>query len=323
MLHDEQARAAQMPTEAQAATVRPSVREDITAHPEGIVRIAKKAQEILRAVKEEEVKFLYADARALFLQKEPEPTLWWLMHAIFILSHHRHQNFGWRRGSFGRWLVPFAEKDILHFDVIARITADGLHRMLELRDPVAQAWRRDKDVSGKDWAARLAEAAKCSPSTVYTRRGLWWKEHKINIALPQQFYSDVLHFGQSSTTRPENVTKMLTAVKGKDGDRLVQLYAAAQANFQRERVTILNPALLAPPLAMPLESPRDIRPDIIEDGDEASVSAAPASRPPKPAAINLKAPRVRKKPKRVKPAAPQKRAPPKPRGRPFPRIEED
>jgi hypothetical protein len=47
MLHGEQARVEQMPTEAQAVTVRQSVREDITAHPEGIVRIAKKAKEIL------------------------------------------------------------------------------------------------------------------------------------------------------------------------------------------------------------------------------------------------------------------------------------
>ena len=55
--------------------------------------------------------------------------------------------------------MPYVEKDVLHFDVIAGITADGLHRM---RDPVAVAWRKVQVDAGENWAQRLAQAAKCS-----------------------------------------------------------------------------------------------------------------------------------------------------------------
>ena len=46
-------------------------------------------------------------------------------------------------------LIPFTgevyiEDDVLHFDVIAGITADALHRMRGLRDPVAEAWRKSR-----------------------------------------------------------------------------------------------------------------------------------------------------------------------------------
>ncbi len=195
-----------------------------------------------------------------------KPTLWWLQRAVFILSHYR-QRGQLERFSFGVWLVPYIEQDVLHFDIIAGITADGLHWMRGMPDAVAEAWRKDKLLSRDGWADRLAKAAKCSVSTVYNRRDLWRDKVGIDIAFPLQLYADVLHFGQASTTSPENVTKILAAVKGEDGAVLLRLYAEAQADFEQERVTILNPALVARPRAMPLEGPLSNLPDLDEGGD--------------------------------------------------------
>ena len=122
--------------------------------------------------------------------------------------------------------------------------------------------------AGENWAERLAEAAKCSVATVYSRRDLWWNEIGINIAFPPQLYSDVLHFGQASTARPENVAKMLAAVKAEDGEALLRLYTEALTDFEHKRVTILNPALLERPRAMPLEAPPSGPPELDADGDE-------------------------------------------------------
>ena len=77
----------------------------------------------------------------------------------------------------------------------------------------------------------------------------------------------MLHFGQASTARPENVTKKLVAVKSEDGDRLVQLYAEALADFEHKRLTILNPALSDRPRAMQLEGPSSGPPELDDGGD--------------------------------------------------------
>lgn len=170
-------------TEAQAATVKESVREDITVHSEGIVLIAKKAQRQLESCGKEGLKFFDFIAPEEFLSQEPKSTLWWWQRAVFILSHFRERG-KFKRYSFGVWLVPYIEDDVLHFDVIAGITADGLHRMRGLRDPVAEAWRKLPGEPGENWAQRLAKAAKCSVATVYSRRELWRKEIGIDIAFP-------------------------------------------------------------------------------------------------------------------------------------------
>jgi hypothetical protein len=90
----------------------------------------------------------------------------------------------------------------------------------------------------------------------------------IDIAFPPQLYSDVLHFGQASTARPENVAKMLAAVKAEDGEALLRLYTEALADFEHKRVTILNPALLDRPRAMPLEAPPSGPPELDDGGGE-------------------------------------------------------
>jgi hypothetical protein len=241
-------------TEAQAKTVKESVREDITLHSEGIILLAKKAQSQLESWGKEGLEFFDFLAPEEFLAQEPKPNIWCLQRSVYILSHHR-QRGKLERFSFGVWLVPYVEDDVLHFDVIAGITADGLHRMRGLRDPVAEAWRKLRVDPDENWAERLAHAAKCSVATVYSRRDLWWKEIGINIAFPLQLVIDVLYFGQASMARPESLANMLAAVKVEDAEALLKLYTEALANFEHKRVTILNPALLARPRFMPLEAP--------------------------------------------------------------------
>lgn len=105
-------------------------------------------------------------------------------------------------------------------------------------------------------------------ATVYSRRDVWWNEIGINIAFPLQLVIDVLHFGQASTARPENVAKMLAAVKAEDGAALLRLYTEALADFEHNRVTVLNPALLARPRFMPLEAPPSGPPELDDGGGE-------------------------------------------------------
>jgi hypothetical protein len=241
-------------TEAQEKTVKKSVREDITLHSEGIILLAKKAQKRLESWGAEGLEFFDFLAPEEFLSQEPAATLWWLQRSVYILSHYRPGG-KLERFSFGVWLVPYVEKDVLHFDVIAGISANGLHRMRGLRDPVAEAWRKVRVDPGENWAQRLAQLAKCSVQTVYSRRDLWWTEIGIDIAFPPQLVVDVLHFGQASTARPENLAKMLAAVKAEDGEALLKLYTEALADFEYKRLTILNPALQARPRFMPLEGP--------------------------------------------------------------------
>jgi hypothetical protein len=141
--------------------------------------------------------------------------------------------------------------------------------MLGLRDPVAVAWRSDSTVSRDGWAERLAKAAKCSPPTVYNRRALWKTKLGIDIAQPLQLYADVLHFGQSSTASPANIIKMFAAAQNEDGKGLVQLYAEALADFELDRIAILNPGLAGRPRAMQLEGPKGGSPDLGDlDGSE-------------------------------------------------------
>ena len=269
--------------EAQAATVRQSLHEVIKVHSEGIVTLAKKAQGLLKSWGADGLEFFDFLNPHIFLHNEPEATLWWHMRSVSILSHQRRGG-RFRRFSFGVWLVPYIETDVLRFDVIAGITAQGLHRLCALSDPVAVAWRSDKVASRNGWAVRLARVAKVSEATVYNRRDTWRDKFRINIAFPLQLYSDILHFGGASTTKPENITNQLAAVQNEDAETVLRLCAEALADFEHKRLTILNPALLAPPRALPLEGPPGIRPDLgdDEDGDLSEIdllAEKPASDP--------------------------------------------
>jgi hypothetical protein len=267
-------------TEAQAATVKESVREDIQVRSEGILILARKAQRKLKSWGEDGLEFFSSLDLHIFLEEEPQATLWWLQRSIFILScQQRGQKF--TRGSCGSWLIPFIEHDVLHFDLIADITANHFHQLCRMNDRVAVAWRCDKVASREGWAARLGKIAKVSDATVYNRRDLWRDKLRIDIAFPLQLYSDILHFGQASTTRPEKVTQQLVAATNQDAETVLRIYVDALADFEHRRLTILNPALLAPPRALPLESSSRVRPnldvddDALEDGDLSEVDLPP------------------------------------------------
>jgi hypothetical protein len=162
------------------------------------------------------------------------------------------------RYSFGTWLVPFVEKQVLHLDVVAGITTEGYHALLALPDKVAVAWRSDKTPGAGGWAGRLARVAGCSRSTVFNRRDKWWRVYGIDIAFPLQMYSDILHFGHNSIAKPATITALMVAVDQEDGDEAVRLHADAIADFERKRVEIVNPALLKRPRAMELMLPPPI-----------------------------------------------------------------
>ena len=238
----------------EAQTVDQSVREDITAHSSFIQYIAEAAQKKLRRISAADRKFFDLISPEEFLQGTPQPTVWWLQRAIYLLSHRRVQG-RWLRYSFATWLVPFVEQQLLHFDVVASITTEGYYALLALPDPVAVAWRSDPTPGAGDWAGRLARVAGCTRSTVYNRRDEWRQTYGIDIARPLQMYSDILYYGHNSIAKPESITALMVAVDQEDGDEAVRLHADAIVAFERKRVQIVNPALVDRPRAMELKLP--------------------------------------------------------------------
>jgi hypothetical protein len=241
-------------TPAEAETVDRSVREDITAHSTFIQYIAEAAQKKLRRMSEADRKFFDLISPEEFLQGTPQPTVWWLQRAIYVLSHW-HVQGRWLRYSFATWLVPYVEQELLHFDVVASITTEGYHALLALNDTVAVAWRSDPTPGAGNWAGRLAQIAGCSRSTVFNRRDKWRRVYGIDIAFPLQMYSDILYYGHNSLAKPESITALMEAVDQEDGDEVVRLHADAIAYFERKRVQIVNPAFVRRPRAMELKLP--------------------------------------------------------------------
>jgi hypothetical protein len=268
---------------AEAKTVIGTVREDITAHSEGILIIVKAAQRKLRAWGADGRKFFDFIAPDVFLEEEPRPTVWWLQRAIYVLSHYRRKG-KLERYSFGVWLVPYTEDDILHFDVISDITWDGFQRMVALDDDkVAEAWRSDPTPGADDWVGRYAEAAGCSVGTVRNRRAEWREAHGIDIAYPFGLYRDILFFGHNSVADPESITTLLTAVENGHGEEAVRFHAEAIADFERKRVEIVNPALASRPWAMTLNDPRCDTPELDDLGDDLEDLSLIEPTPPKKA----------------------------------------
>jgi len=244
-------------TAPEKKTVNQSVREDITAHSEGILTIVKAAQRKLAAMGAAGLKFFDFIAPEIFLTEEPKATVWWLQRAIFVLSHRKKEGRR-ERFSFATWLVPFIERQVLHFDVIAAITSKGFHELLALEDEVAEAWRTDPIPGADDWAGRFASTARCSKATVYSRQAKWREAHGIDISRPFALYRDILFFGHNSVAKPENITALLIAVETEDGGEAVRLHAEAIADFERKRLEIVNPALMSPPRAMPFKEPAGV-----------------------------------------------------------------
>jgi hypothetical protein len=266
---------------AEARTVNQSVRQDITAHSSFVERICDAAWEKLANMDEADRKFFNFLSPEEFLQGTPQPTVWWLQRAIYLLSHRREKG-RWKRYSFATWLVPFVEKEVLQCDVIADITTEGYHALLALQDKVADAWRSDPTPGASNWPGRLAHVAGCTRSTVYNRRDKWRKAYGIDIAYPLQMYSDILFFGHNSVAKPENITAMMVAVDQEDGSELVRLHAEALAGFEKKRIEIVNPALVNPPRAMESKLPLVAFPrfdDLPPDFDDIDLDEVEPTRP--------------------------------------------
>ena len=279
LVRQQQVHQAEILSLVEAQTVDQSVREDITAHSSFIQYIAEAAQKKLRRMSAADRKFFDLISPEEFLQGTPQPTVWWLQRAIYLLSHRRVQG-RWLRYSFATWLVPFVEQQLLHFDVVASITTEGYYALLALNDPVAVAWRSDPTPGAGDWAGRLARIAGCTRSTVYNRRDEWRQTYGIDIARPLQLYSDILYYGHNSIAKPESITALMVAVDQEDGDEAVRLHAEAIADFERKRVEIVNPALVRRPRAMELKLPAVASPVVASPVVASPVVASPEPNDP-------------------------------------------
>jgi hypothetical protein len=300
---------------AEAQTVDQSVREDITAHSSFVLRIVAAAREKLANMSAAGRKFFARISSDEFLRGAPTDSVWWLQRAIYVLSHW-WENGRWVRYSFGTWLVPFVEQEVLHLDVVAGITTVGYHALLALKDKVAVAWRSDPTPGASDWAGRLARIAGCTRSTVYNRREEWWQLYGIDIAYPLQMYSDILYFGHNSMAQPESITALLVAVDRKEGDEAVRLHAEALAHFEQKRVEIVNPALVSRPRAIQLRLPfvtppdlddfDDLPPDFDELGLDEVAPASPGLAKPNtaPASAKSGSRKLRRLTSRIGPAQP-------------------
>jgi len=268
----------------EAETVDQSVREDITAHSSFVQTIVAAAWEKLANMDEADKKFFDFISPEQFLQGTPQPTVWWLQRAIYLLSHRRKKG-RWVRYSFATWLVPHVEKEVLHFDVIASITTEGYHSLLRLNDKVAVAWRSDSAPDAGNWAGRFAKVAGCARATVYNRRNKWWQLYGIDIARPLQMYSDILYFGHNSIAKPDSITALMEAVDQEEGDEAVRLHREAIDDFERKRVEIVIPALVSRPRAMELKLPPIASPelddldDLPPDFDDVDLVEAVPKRP--------------------------------------------
>lgn len=275
VFYDKRERVAQMHqgrtlTPEEVERVNSHIRLDITAHGPGVEAIVAAARRQLKRLLKRDPNLFNGPWRQAFLNDEVRPTAWWLGGAIFVLSH------SWRdreliRGSFGKWLIPHVLRRILKMDVIAGFTSAGFHRLVSLDDPVAAAWRTTQPVELDDWASDLAERANCSKATVYTRRERWLNRFGLDIALPHDFYRDLLFYGPNSLTRPANRSAILRAVRSGNGSETVRLLGEAASDFDFKRTVAVGATINSPPLTMPIKVTRERLPGA--DGTRAATSA--------------------------------------------------
>jgi hypothetical protein len=233
---------------AEEATVRNNVRFDITAHSLGIVSIVKEARRRLRDLVERGSR-LGEDWRERFLDGEVQATVWWLEHAIFVLSHRIRRGHLCRE-SFAEWLAPHSIETVLHLDVLTTFRENDLRRLLSLDDKIVKAWRRDDFAKSDGWAERLAAAAKCSLPTVYARRKTWLAEFGIDISAAFGIYRDVLFFGTNSFAKPAQRCTFLQALGDRRNAVATSILRDAAGDFDRQRRETVGRAISRRPLAM-------------------------------------------------------------------------
>jgi transposase-like protein len=233
---------------AETAAVNEHVRFDITAHSEGIIRIVQAAQQRLTRWLNEGLED-FASWQERFVNEAAKPQVWWLERAIYVLSHHDHDD-ELVRGSFSDWLVDYMLDEILCLKVIANFKSDDYFRLIALDDAVAKAWYKSESVDPDAWVVSLAKAAGRSNSTVYNRRREWRDEYNVDIAIPHAFYRDLLFFGSHGLTAPELRSVLIESVKAGFADQTVSLLANAAADFDAQRAEVVATTINSAPLAM-------------------------------------------------------------------------
>lgn len=231
-------------SDAERRTIEQNVRFDMTAHSEGILAIVRAARRRLGELNGRGISPAWKWLNR-FRNAEAKSEVWWLEHAVFVLSHRIYRGELQRR-SFSRWLVPEMITKTMRLDVLAGFTRKNLRRLLATDDNVAIAWRGEEPAYCGSWAKRLAKKAHCSNQTVYTRRDAWLEEFGIDISAPYALYRDLLYFGPHSLTRPESRSALLAAVAKRNGvDAIFYLNDAAKT-FDRQRREIVGHTIAAP-----------------------------------------------------------------------------
>jgi hypothetical protein len=261
--YDKAARVAQMRqgrslTKTEHAIVRRHVRFDVTVHSAGVLTLVGGAIRRLRQMLPEKPRYFRKFARR-FLNEEPQPTVWWLERAVWILSHTATPDHS--RQSFGSWLIPQMLRDVLRLDSIARFKAADLHALLQGKDRVVTAWRSTEGLED-DWAGALAQAAHCSKAWVYVRRKQLLATYSIDISFPFAFYRDLIFFGPNSLTPPQDRAALNAALVRGDAATNLRLRQQAVKDFDRRRLSVLGASVSSPLLAM---SPKVAIPPPTED----------------------------------------------------------
>jgi len=241
-------------TRAELDTVHGHVRFDITAHSEGVLALVAAArQNLKRLMKRDPHAFTNNRWLEEFQNGDAQPTVWWLERAIFVLSHFFDDQALVRR-SFGKWLIPHVLNKILRLKIIASFTSEAYHKLGQLDDRVAAAWRSIETPEAENWADELAAISGRSKATVHNRRNKWLEEFNIDISLPHAFYRDLLFFGPNSLTSPEARSALTASVRDGDGEASIQILQEAAKDFDRQRRKIVGATVNSLPHIMPVKA---------------------------------------------------------------------
>jgi hypothetical protein len=249
--YDKAARVAQMRqgrslTPVEANTVRRHVRFDVTVHSAGVLTLVGEAIRRLRHMLPKKPRYFRKFAQR-FLNGTPQPTVWWLERAVWILSHTTTPDHA--RQSFGSWLIPQMLRGVLRLDSIASFKAADLQALLEKKDRVVAAWRSTERLED-DWAGALAQTANCSKAWIYARRQQLLATYFIDIAFPFAFYRDLIFFGPNSFTPPRVRAALNAALARGDAATNLRLRQQAVKDFDRRRLRVIGASVSRPLLAM-------------------------------------------------------------------------
>ncbi|MGA2494881.1 MAG: hypothetical protein ABSF67_18395 [Roseiarcus sp.] len=230
-------------SQGELETVSSCVRMEFTPQREGLVAICKIAQRWAQTLQRQH-QFTRPWIER-FLRSSPQPSVQWVEHAIYVLSHRP------KWGSFSRWLAPFAPRDVLRLHVTATFSNDKFHELLRVRHRIIDAWRNAEFDASDNWADLLAAEADCSRSSVYHMRKSWLAAFGVDISIPFAFYRDLLIFGPTSLMTPESKSAMLSAIHSRDADGFFEGHSEAADAFNRERRVVVAPTIGARPAPLP------------------------------------------------------------------------